>query len=190
MREIEQNLCMKVLRFIFLTVHAPMRPPHGLPQEESQAFANAWLIPAQFALREGILPEAPLLTLLESPTRAKASEMAVGLWSSQQLICERLGLLGIDARGLPPLTGRALEGFFLPTGRFWMGAYCPCDSLSQSQDSMGKALGALFSHPPRKSRAIPFPWLGEFSRSGAWALGANQSFGAHADLMGPPSTRE
>lgn len=181
---------MKALRFLLLTVHAPMRPADGLPVEETQAFANAWLIPAQYALRDGFIPESALLSFLESPSRAKGAEVAVGLWSAQQQLAERLGLLGIDARGLPPVSGRALEAFFLPSGRFWIGAYCPCDSLAASQDGIGKALGALFDQPARKSRAIPFPWLGEFSRSSAWALGASQAFGDSVDMLGNSSRRD
>lgn len=176
---------MKVLRFLFLTIHAAHKPPDGLPSEEMQTFANAWLIPAPFAIRESFLPEQALSNLLDSPSRAKASEVSVGLWSAQQHLCAQLGLLGVDARGLPPVNGRALEAFFLPTGRFWIGAYCPGGSLAYSQDTMAKALAALFGHPARKSRSIPFPWLGEFSRSSAWALGANQAFGDHVDLLGP-----
>lgn len=176
---------MRVLRFLFLTVHAPSAPEDGLPSEEMQTFANAWLIPAPFALRESFLPEQALAGLLDAPSRARASEVAVGMWSAQQHLCGQLGRLGIDARGMPPVHGRALEAFFLPSGRFWIGAYCPTRSLSASQDSISKALGSLFGHPPRKSRSIPFPWLGEFSRSSAWALGANQAFGDHVDLLGP-----
>lgn len=181
---------MKILRFLLLTVHASGKPSEGLPTDETQAFANAWLIPAQYAMQESFLPESSLKSLLEAPSRAKASEVAVGLWSAQQMLCDQMNLLGIDARGLPPVTGRALEGFFLPSGRFWMGAYCPCESLAQSQDSVARSLLALFGQAPRKSRAIPFPWLGEFSRSAAWALGANQVFGSHVDLMGQPSARD
>lgn len=178
---------MKVLRFLFLTVHAAAHPDEGLPTEETQTFANAWLIPAPFALSQSFLPESALASLLNSPSRAKASEVSIGLWSAQQHVCEQLSLLGVEARGLPPVTGRALEAFFLPSGRFWIGAYCPTTSLASSQDAMTKAIGALFGHPARKSRSIPFPWLGEFSRSSAWALGANQAFGDHIDMMGHKS---
>ena len=140
-------------------------------------------------MRDNFIPETALLSLLETPNRAKASEVAVGLWSAQQQLCERLNLLGVDARGLPPSTGRALEAFFLPSGRFWVGAYLPTDSLATSQDSVLKCLTSLYGQPALKSRAIPFPWLGEFSRSAAWALGANQVFGESVDLLGNSSIR-
>lgn len=177
---------MKVLRFLFLTIHGTPRSADGLPTEEGQAFANAWLIPAQHALRD-FVPEEAMAELIHAPSRAKASEVAIGLWSAQQSLCERLAAAGVDARGLPPVTGRALEGFFLPSGRFWAGAYCPTTSLAQSQDAVARALGSIFGQPPRKSRAIPFPWLNEFSRSAAWALGANQAFGDTVDLLGNSS---
>lgn len=179
---------MKSFRLIFLTVHAPARPEQGLPTEESQAFSLAWLIPPAFALSSDMLPEQALASLLESPSRSKASEVAVGLWSAQQRLCERLGELGSECRGLPPVNGRALEAFFVPAGRFWMGAYCPSPSLSASQDAVGRALGTLFGAPARRSKAIPFPWLGEFSRSSAWALGASQAFGESFEFTVPPGS--
>ena len=181
---------MRVLRLLFLTVHSPSRPAEGLPLDEGQAFASAWLVPAHYALRQGFLPQETLGSLLDSPTRAKASETAVGLWSAQQDLCAKLAEQGVDARGLPPLGGRALEGFFLPTGRFWMGAYCPSESLPQSQEAIARAFGSIFGHPAQRSRTLPFPWLNEFGRSGAWALGATQAFGDSIDALGsqrPPS---
>lgn len=177
---------MKAIRFLLLTIHAPAKPFEGLPTEEGQAFATAWTIPAQYALREGFLAEQSLGALLEAPNRAKASECAVSLWSAQQALCEKLGIFGIDSRGLPPISGRALEAFCLPSGIFWVGAYCPCESLAHSQDGIGKALCALFGQPAKKSRTLPFPWLGEFSRSAAWALGANQAFASQFPPATPP----
>jgi hypothetical protein len=131
------------------------------------------------------LSEDALGALLDAPSRAKASECAVSLWSAQQLLCEKLGIFGIDARGLPPISGRALEAFCLPSGIFWIGAYLPCDSLAASQDTLAKSLCALFGQPPKKSRTLPFPWLGEFSRSAAWALGANQAFASQFPPAAP-----
>lgn len=173
---------MRALRFLFLTVHGSARPDEGLPADESQAFATAWIIPPPFALGSGLLPEQALASLLDTPSRGKASEVAVGLWSAQQRLCESLIELGIDARGLPPVNGRALEAFFLPAGRFWLGAYCPATSLPVSRDALAKALGVLFGSVPRRAPAASFPWLGEFSRSSAWALGASQVFGDDVDF--------
>lgn len=176
---------MRALRFLFLTIVAPLRPEHGLPLEEAQAFATAWLLPGSFALREGFLPQRSLSALMQQPSRALCAEAAVGLWSAQQHLCEQLSSLGVDARGLPPVSGRALEAFFLPSGRFWLGAYCPAHSLGASQEALAKALGSILGAPPRRSMATPFPWLPEFGRGGSWALGATQSLGSSVEMMGP-----
>lgn len=180
---------MRALRFLFLTVHGSARPDDGLPADEAQAFATAWIIPPPFALGSAFLPEQALAALLDAPSRAKASEVAVGLWSAQQRLCGSLADLGVDARGLPPVNGRALEAFFLPAGRFWLGAYCPATSLPASREALARALGALFGSPPRRAPVASFPWLGEFSRSSAWALGASQAFGEEVDFAPAPTPR-
>lgn len=186
---------MKSLRIFFMALYTPAPPPEqGLPDEEQTGFAQAWLLPASFLLRPDMLPEGALGRLLEDPSRARCSEFSVALWSAQQALCAQLQELGLDARGMPPISGRALEAFFLPSGRFWMGACLPADSLPQSQERFSKALGSLMKQAPLGTQASPFPWIPDFARGGGWALGANQALGARAEALGssipkrPPKT--
>lgn len=176
---------MKSLRILFLALYTPgPAPEHGLPDEEVAGFAQAWLMPAPFLLRPDMLPEGALARLLEDPSRARCSEFSVALWSAQQALCSELSARGLDARGMPPISGRALEAFFLPSGRIWMGAQFPTDSLSQTQDRLGKALGSLMGGSPLCTPAAPFPWIPDFARGGGWALGASQTLGAKAESLG------
>lgn len=176
---------MKSLRILFLALYTPGPPPEqGLPDEEIAGFAQAWLMPAPFLLRPDMLPEGALARLLEDPSRSRCSEFAVALWSAQQALCSELGDRGLDARGMPPISGRALEAFFLPSGRIWMGAQFPSESLPQTQDRLGKALGGLMGAPPLGTPAVAFPWIPDFARGGGWALGASQTLGAKAESLG------
>lgn len=178
---------MKSLRFFFLALYgAGSSNSDGLPEEELPGFGQAFMMPASFLLQSGILPENGLARLLEDPSRARCSEFSLALWSSQNHLSEQLLQLGSDTRGMPPISGRALEAFFLPSGRFWLGAYFPIEgSLVQTQDRVQKSFNALTDSNVLATSTVTFPWLPDFSRgSGGWALAANQILGAKTESLG------
>ncbi len=166
----------------------PFAAEEGLPRDEGFGSGRAWLLPASEMLQEDMVPLDLLDRFLSSEDARARDELSLALWTSQERICQRLRSAGADARGLPPIPGKALQAYFLPSGRLWIGALV---RVSPSSGSLLRAISEPFASSPIPTAPQTIPWIPDMVRGGAWALGASQALGLASELIGfGPKSRE
>lgn len=113
-----------------------------------------------------------------------ANTFSLALWSAQQTIAQQLcSQATLRCATLPPMSSKAMYGYFTPSGRYWLGlVFYGRPSILTQKVSFN--LQQLFKQPLPSTRMQPMPWLPEMGTSGSWALGASAAMGAQTELFG------
>lgn len=183
----------------------------ALPAEEQIGQAQVHLLPAKEFLDFPYLPQEIFFSYLkdqardvslhnhidaqvnnnnfrvhQSHTKAiqAANTFSLALWSAQQNIANTMtSQNALHCASLPPLSAKALQAYFTPSGRYWLGLvfFGKPSALSQK---VPLHLQQLFQNQLQSTKIQPFPWIPEMSSSGSWALGAGTALGPSIELLG------